>query len=161
MRNVDAMHRLLLCAAFSVLWTAPSTTHPAQGEGPEEPGRPGNVVHTQIKISLPAREYGNTCIANVQLRFTQSGDQARIDSYIENEDCAASTGKYELRLRIRDVGGERHTLNFSEAWSRENALPVETRKFYDIGDNVVLTSIGLKVSSCQCTNKSAAPEQPQ
>ena len=164
MKHVDAMHRWLLYAAFAVLCTAPSATYSAQGEGPDgprRPYRPGEIVTKQVKISLPAQEYGNTCRASVQLRFTQSDDQARVGAAIENEDCAASTGKYELRLRITDATGERHTLRFSEDWSREDALPIQTLNFYDIGDDVVLASIGLKAATCECTNEPAAPEQPQ
>ncbi len=115
MKHVDAMHRWLLYAAFAVLCTAPSAAYSAQGEGPDgprRPYRPGKIVYKQVKISLPAQEYGNTCRASVQLRFTQSDDQARVDAAIENEDCAAATGKYELRLRITDARGERHTLRF-------------------------------------------------
>ncbi len=162
MRHVDATPRWLL--AFALLWSAPSTAYPAQGEGPEGPGRPyrpGKVVHKQIKISLPAQDYGDSCTATVRLRYSQSDDQASVRSEIENEDCAASTGKYELRLRIKDASGERHTLSFSEDWSRENALPIEAHKFYDIGDDVDLASIRLKATSCECTNKPAAAEQPQ
>ena len=157
------MHRWLLYAAFAFLWTAPSAAYPAQGEGPEgpRPYRAGSEKRIQIKTTLWAQEFGNTCRADVHLRFQQRGDKARVDTEIKNEDCAASTGKYELRLRITDAIGERHTLRFSEDWSRENALPIETRKFYDIGDNVELTSIRLKATSCRCTNESAAPEQPQ
>lgn len=164
MRNVDAMHRWLLYGAFAFLCSAPSTTYAAQGEGPEGPGRPyrpGSVVRKQFKITVPAQDYDNSCRATVRLRFTQRDDQASVRSEIENEDCAASRGKYELRLRIKDASGERHTLSFSEDWSRENALPIETHKFYDIGDNVDLASIRLKASSCECTDKPAAPEQPQ
>ncbi len=164
MKRVDAMHRSLLYMAFAVLCTAPSATYSAQGEGPDGPGRPhkpGKIVVKQIKFSLPGQEFGNTCRASVQLRFTQSDDQARVDATINNEDCTASIGKYELRLRITDATGERHTLRFSEDWSREDALPIQTLNFYDIGHDVVLTSIRLKAATCECANKSALPEQPQ
>lgn len=161
--NVGVMRRWLLPAACAVLWTTPSVTSAASGEASRELRplvRPGKVVHRQVIIKLPAQEYGNSCKARVELRYAQSGEQADVRAQISNEDCAASTGNYELRLRITDASGERHTLKFSEDWSRDDALLIETDRSYEIGDDVDLVSARLTSASCQCVNESTVQEQP-
>lgn len=161
--NVGVMGRWLLSAACAVLWATPGATSPASGEASRELGplvRPGKVVHRQFKIRLPAQEYGNSCRARVELRYAQSHEQVDVHAQISNEGCAASTGSYELRLRITDASGERHTLNFSEDWSRDDALLIETDRSYDIGEDVQLVSARLKAASCQCVNESTVQEQP-
>lgn len=161
---VGVMHRWLLSATCAVLWTTLIATPPAHGgEASRELGpllRPGEVVHKQFRIKLPAQQYGNSCTATVELRYTQSGEQAGVHSQISNEDCAASTGSYKLRLHIIDASGERHTLSFSEDWSRDDAQLIETERSYDIGDDVELVSARLTAASCQCVIEPTVPKQP-
>ena len=98
----------LLYLALVLVCTVPVTAYGAQGEGPDgprRPYRPGTVVHKQVKITLPAQEFGDSCQATVNLRFTQADKQADVRTEIVNEDCAASSGEYELRLRIKDDDG--------------------------------------------------------
>ncbi|MCZ6852305.1 MAG: hypothetical protein O7G86_00175 [Gammaproteobacteria bacterium] len=163
MSNVEVIHRWLLFTVFAVLGTAPDTSYSAQGEGPEGPKayKPGPVEHKQIKITLPAQEYRDNCSAEIYLRFQQRNTQARVITEIKNETCAASAGDYQLVLRINDPDGERQTLRFSEEWSRDDALLIETTKFYEIGDNVDLRSVRLKGSSCRCADEPATPEQTE
>ena len=54
------------------------------------------------------------------------------------------------RIRIPGRLGERKTLDFAETWSREDDATIETRKFYPIGPDVVLSSARVRRTKCQC-----------
>lgn len=119
--------------------------------------REGNKVHKQFSIKMPGQTVGDprACAASIYLSYQQRGERARVDAEISNTDCGASSGAYELEIRLMSGDGERRNLRFSETWAREDdqALEVlEVRKFYPIGTDVTMRSIRLRLSECLCAD---------
>jgi len=70
---------------------------------------------------------------------------------IDNNDCAASSGQYNVRLKIIKENGESQLIEHVESWTRDNDTQFESRKFYDIGNNVELSRTTTSGLTCECT----------
>jgi len=107
-------------------------------------------------LGLPAQAEENTlpsrCEATATFEYTQRGHEAHADFEIENPDCAASSGDFEVELRIRTDGNDiPEKLRFSEPWQRDDDAPVMISKRYPIGDNADLLRVRIRKLSCECT----------
>lgn len=90
------------------------------------------------------------CEAQVSISYAQLNAQVHVETTVEHDGCAASSGDYELRLRTRNDDGEIETYTFAESWTRSEAEPVYSEKLYDIGDGRRL--MWARVSTAQTTN---------
>ena len=100
----------------------------------------------------------NGCAAEVHISYLQMHERIRVDTTIENQDCAASSGEYVLRVRTVDSAGEQHTREIAETWSRANDQPVETQRFYDMDGNSRLVRVQVSTSrktNCRCATNEA------
>ena len=91
------------------------------------------------------------CHAEVAIGYLQFNTRARVDTTIENRDCAASSGQYKIQLEIVDANGQAKTIEQIESWARDNNTPVESRKFYDIGNKAELIRTIVRGVTCTCT----------
>ncbi len=91
------------------------------------------------------------CGAGVALEYEQRDAIARVEGQLENESCAASSGKYVIAIRTRNDAGELQTVEFTEAWQRDDNEPVAFSKDYEIGNNVDLVRVSAIRVSCRCT----------
>lgn len=90
------------------------------------------------------------CKAEINLEYFQRDTVASVEARIENSTCAASSGAYDLEVRIRDDDGQSSVLEFSELWQRDDDLPVVSSKNYPIGENVDLVRLRTRGLSCTC-----------
>ncbi|MCZ6641272.1 MAG: hypothetical protein O7F71_06825 [Gammaproteobacteria bacterium] len=116
------------------------------------------IKHT---LSLPVQslEQPNACDADVTIASTQMNDKIRIKAKIVNNDCAASSGSYTLRLLTMNENGETHARAYTESWSREDDAPVESLKYFDMEGDVDLLRVRVRTSSktaCICSPESTA-----
>jgi hypothetical protein len=108
-------------------------------------------VEKEIVTEIAVRSSKSTqCAAAVALQYTQRNTIARVEGVLENPDCAASRGDYVVAVRVRDETGESKTLEFIEAWRRDDDQPVKFSADYEIGSNVDLTTVGVRRLHCSC-----------
>lgn len=102
-----------------------------------------------VKIELDAPP-SKRCQAHLEIEYLQKGAEARVDSSLGNNDCAASSGSYTISVRYRDAGGESHTIEFDETWQRDDDQPILASKDYFVGNDVDITRIRSKSLQCIC-----------
>jgi hypothetical protein len=95
-----------------------------------------------------------TCNADLSISYLQYDTQAKVETIIEHNDCAASGGEYTLHLWVNDARGETQEIEYGETWSRDDNTPYESQKVYEIGKNVELFRVRTQGLTCIC-----APEQ--
>lgn len=109
------------------------------------------TAQDESEISLGAySQDARYCEAEIALEYLQWDDVARVEGTLTNENCAASSGRYDIEARIRDANGDLQTLRFSESWSREDDRPVVLSSEYEIGDNVELMRLKARSLDCAC-----------
>lgn len=91
------------------------------------------------------------CEAKLQMEYWQKGDVAEVTSTLDNPECGASSGDYQMRVRYRGDDGELQTDEYEETWERDDAQPIVTTKRYPIGDDVDLVRVTSRGLSCTCT----------
>ena len=113
---------------------------------------------TTLTVEVPAPKTAH-CATTGSLEYTQRDTIAKVEGQIENQDCAASAGKYTLAVVISDEQHELRTLNFSESWQRNDDKPVKFKADYEIGRNVELVRVKYIQSHCMCTDTSTDESQ--
>jgi hypothetical protein len=108
-------------------------------------------VEHEYKIKLESRKQKvKACNAELSISYQQYDTQAKVETNIENEDCAASGGKYTVDILVSDAGGQTHEIEHDETWSRDDNKPYASQKIYDIGKNVDLIRVRTTGLSCTC-----------
>lgn len=90
------------------------------------------------------------CETRIAVEYFHRDTIARVSGVIENETCAASSGQYEVEVRVREENGEMRTLQFDESWQRDDDQPVEFSADYPIGENVELIRLSTSGLKCIC-----------
>jgi hypothetical protein len=115
--------------------------------------RASTVVRSEkevtFSIEIPAAKTAQ-CAATIEFAYTQRGSMVSVEGTIENEDCGASGGDYEVLVSIRDENHELKTLEFHELWQRQDDQPVEFASMYPIGENVDLVRVRSAHLQCTC-----------
>lgn len=106
-------------------------------------------VEYKLRVEKQAKEPVK-CRADVTIGYLQFNTRVRVDTTVENKDCAASSGQYEIQLDIADTNHTR-TIGHVEKWARDNNAPIESTKYYDIGDKVELIRATVRDVTCTCT----------
>lgn len=116
---------------------------------------PPTILRTEQEFTLSlelATEMILQCETRVDLEYDQRDTIVRVDGVIENETCAASSGRYEIEAQVKDENGEAETLVFSELWQRDDDQPVAVAGDYPIGENVELIRLRLRRLRCTCSD---------
>ena len=93
------------------------------------------------------------CHVRVTMDYLQKNDVAKVDSMLENEDCAASSGSYTVSIRYRDQNNEQQRVEYDETWEREDDQPLTITKDYFAGKNVDITRVQPKNLTCLCAEE--------
>jgi len=99
----------------------------------------------------------NACRAQLVVEYFQRGDKAHVKTELTNEDCAASAGRYTIRVRIKDGNGEIKSTDYPETWSRSDDASVAKEKDYPIGDDVDLINVRSRNLKCECAVEPTGP----
>lgn len=106
----------------------------------------------EVLLELPPRLLAQ-CEATIEIAYTQRGSDVGVEGEIENEDCGASNGDYELLVSIRNASGEVKTLEFFESWRRQDDELVSFSRAYPIGENVDLLRVRAARLRCNCAEQ--------
>lgn len=90
------------------------------------------------------------CAAKATIDYLQNNTIATVDGKIENTYCGASSGSYQIRIRIRGDDGEIEQLMHDETWQRGDDQAVEFHHEYAIPDNVDLLNVRIRKLRCLC-----------
>ena len=121
---------------------------------PDEQGtiKTEKQVEHKYKMKLESRKQDvKACNAELSISYQQYDTQAKVETIIENGDCAASAGKYTVDILVGDARGQTREIEHDETWSRDDNKPYESQKSYDIGKNVELIRVRTTGLSCSCT----------
>jgi len=102
---------------------------------------------TTVRLAAPEVRF---CSGQISVDYAQWDTIARVEGRLINETCAASSGEYEIVVRIRDDSGEIKTLEFVETWQRSDDLPITFMTDYSIGENVELIRLNARWLRCTC-----------
>jgi hypothetical protein len=100
------------------------------------------------------------CKIDGSLSYSQRGDEVHVDAVIENDDCAASSGRYRIRVTARDEQDVRVSDSHHESWSRGDAEPVTVTHSYPLVPNGELVRVSLRPTDggCRCSAVEAVLE---
>jgi hypothetical protein len=98
-----------------------------------------------------AQPSGPQCEATTLTEYQQRNNVARVAGTVSLAACpAGTTGTFTLVARVRDDSGESRTIEFNEAWQRDDTEDHIFNTDYPIGDNVELMSVRVRNLKCTC-----------
>jgi hypothetical protein len=90
------------------------------------------------------------CTAWVDLEYYQKNTHVYVKSTLTNEQCAASSGSYVIRIRYLPDEGEPDEIEFKETWSRDDDADIVTEKEYYVGENLEVRRVRSSKLKCVC-----------
>lgn len=116
-----------------------------------------NEHEVTVKVELPALS-GPQCEASALTNYSQRNTTARITGTVSIASCpAGTTGSFTLIARVRDESGEIRSIEFSEAWQRDDAQDHTFGSDYPLGENTELVNVRVRNLTCTCA-ATGAPE---
>lgn len=112
----------------------------------------GEIRHeytVELKSTLPQPE----CRADVSISYVPMYDKVRVETTVEHDGCAASSGDYTLRVRTRDPQGEVTTQDIQESWRRTDRAPVDRTEVYPLDPERELVWVRVRTArktNCRC-----------
>jgi hypothetical protein len=111
------------------------------------------VIRTEkqqtISLDLPAPN-SKYCAAAIGVEYTQRDTLVSVASTVYNDDCAASSGEFEVSVTVRDASPDAKKLVFTETWRRADDKPVTFTRDYPIGNDTDVTSVRGHSLQCRC-----------
>ena len=152
---------LLSLMLASVAWS--------QGH-PEASGEPSVKIERSSEHKAEGAEFEKTvpvtleyrqdrCAATNSLEYYQKGTHAHVKATIKNEQCAASSGSFVIRIRYRPDEGEQGEVEYEESWSRDDAADVLIEKDYYVGEDLEVRRVSSRKLVCVCASP-AEPDTP-
>lgn len=92
------------------------------------------------------------CYPTTTVEYQQHGPVAVVTGLMSVDDCAKASGEYIISVRVRDDDGNMKTIDFEEAWAREDQRPVSVAKDYPIGSGVDLVRVRFRSKTCLCAD---------
>lgn len=159
MRTALAANLLLLLMLSNSGW---SQGHPnATGEASikiersSEHQAQGQEFEKKVGVTLEYDQKG--CAATLSLEYYQKGTDAHVKSTLKNDQCAASSGSYVLRIRYRPQEGEMDGVEYEETWSRDDDADVIVEKDYFVGKDLDIRRVSSAKLRCTCTETETEP----
>ena len=113
----------------------------------------GGEIRHDYKIELKPTLVGPECQARVSISYVPMYDKVRVETTVEHDGCAASSGDYTLRVRTRDTDGEVATQDILESWRRTDAVRVDHMKVYPLDPERELVWVRVRTerkTNCRC-----------
>jgi len=108
------------------------------------------VIETRTEFA------SDTCMANLEVEYYQKDSIAHVETELNNDNCAASSGSYVIQIRYKDAAGEHQTKDFEESWERSDAEPVVLAKDYFVADNIDILRVRSRKLNCTCASDEMA-----
>jgi hypothetical protein len=109
----------------------------------------GREFEKKVGMTLEFEQKG--CAATLALEYYQIDTDAHVASTLKNEQCAASSGSYLLRILYRPDEGEMVEVEFEETWSRDDDADVVVEKDYFVGEDLEIRLASSAKLKCTCT----------
>ena len=113
----------------------------------------GGEIRHEYKLELKSTLPQPDCRAEVAVSYVPMYDKVRIETTVEHDGCAKSSGDYTLRVRTRGSDGEVTTEDIHESWQRTDAGRVETTKVYPVDPERELVWVRIRTerkTNCRC-----------
>ena len=113
----------------------------------------GGEIRHEYKIELKSTLPQPECRADVSISYVPMYDKVRVETTVEHDGCAKSSGDYTLRVRTRDADGELTTQDIDESWLRTDAGRVESSKVYPVDPERELVWVRVRTerkTNCRC-----------
>lgn len=112
----------------------------------------GEIRHEyklELKSTLPQPE----CRADVSISYVPMYDKVRVETTVEHDGCAMSSGDYTIRVRTRGSNAEVTTEDINESWRRTDAGRLEDTKVYPLDPERELVWVRVRTerkTNCRC-----------
>ena len=113
----------------------------------------GGEIRHEYKIELKPTMVGPECQAQVSISYVPMYDKVRVETSVEHDGCAASSGDYTLRVRTRGTDGEVATQDIHESWRRTDAVRVDRTDVYPVDPERELVWVRVRTerkTNCRC-----------
>ena len=90
------------------------------------------------------------CQVLLDIEYYQKNTHAYVKSTLKNEQCAASSGSYTIRIKYRPDDGDPGQVEFEEIWSRDDDADIVTEKEYFVGENLEIRRVSGTKLRCTC-----------
>ncbi len=153
LRNVATL-AALLCGACALAASERTFKNVVFDSGQKGRIEIDGAIEYDYKLTLaPTAPTGPSCRAEVSISYVQMYDKVRVDTTIDHDGCAASSGDYTLRMRTKDAAGEAHVDEFEESWQRDDAATVQTTRYYPVDPQREVKWMRVRTvrkTNCQC-----------
>ena len=113
----------------------------------------GGEIRHEYKIKLKSSLPQPACRADVWVSYVPMYDRVRVETTVEHDGCAKSSGDYTLRVRTRGPDGELSTQDINESWQRTDPVRVESTKVYPLDPERELVWVRVRTerkTNCRC-----------
>jgi len=113
----------------------------------------GGEIRHEYKIELKSTLPQPECQADVSISYVPMYDKVRVETTVEHDGCATSSGDYTLRVRTRGSDGEVTTEDIGESWHRADAGRVQSTKVYPLDPERELVWVRVRTerkTNCRC-----------
>ena len=113
----------------------------------------GGEIRHEYKIELKPTAVGPECQAQVSISYVPMYDKVRVETAVEHDGCAASSGNYTLRVRTRGTDGAVATQDIQESWRRTHAVRVDRTDVYPLDPERELVWVRVRTdrkTNCRC-----------
>jgi hypothetical protein len=116
----------------------------------------------KIERTLPVRAENPSqrCESFLELEYYQKNTHAYVKSTLKNDQCAASSGSYVVRIKYRPDEGEQGQIEYEETWSRNDDADIVTEKDYFVGENLDVRRVSGAKLRCTCSTEEAVESEP-
>lgn len=118
----------------------------------EEESRINNEAEIRLTIEAKHEYATDICTAAMELEYYQKGASAHVEASLDNDQCGASSGTYNLEIRYRDAAGNVQTKEVAETWERDDSSPLELAKDYFVADDIDLIRVRPRKLRCTCAS---------
>ncbi len=127
----------------------------AQADKTDDDGRIVNEAEIRTVVQAETEFATNACMANIEIEYYQKNSMAHVETELNNDNCAASSGTYVIQVRYKDAAGEQLTKDFEESWERSDAEAIVGEKDYFVADNIDILRVRSRKLSCICASAEA------
>lgn len=116
-------------------------------------GRQIDVTKTLTLPEQRQRVDSSQCEARFTLAYVQMNDKIRVKMQVTNNDCIASGGEYQLRVRSVSEAQEIQTRTIDASWARTEEGPIKFTKYYAMEGDTDLVWVKIKSkrkTACIC-----------
>ena len=113
----------------------------------------GGEIRHEYKLELKSALPQADCRADVSISYVPMYDKVRVETTVEHDGCATSSGDYTLRVRTRGSDGAVTTRDIDESWRRTDAGRVENTKVYPLDPERELVWVRVRTerkTNCRC-----------